>query len=278
MPKADRSWFRMAVQDDVAEIHLLDEIGFFGVTVQDFKAAFDQVKSAAQIRLLVNSPGGDVFAGVAIYNILSSVREKLSVEVLGLAASAASVAALAGKAPPVMGEGSYFMIHEPAGLAWGTADDMRKMSETLDTMTGQFADIYADRSALTREEALAAMKAETWYTAEQAVAAGFASEVKDYGEAAACLSAEDARRLVLESRFDMRAETARMKREAEKSLRDAGLSRTQAQTEVARIFAQRDAEPEARSESEGQDVPDIEDVVLMAQRQKALTQTLSRSN
>lgn len=277
-----RPWFKMAAKDDgTAEIQILDEIGgWFGITVADFKRSFDEIKDAASIRLLINSPGGDVFAGIAIYNILSSVRPKLTAEVVGLAASAASIVALAASSV-VMGQASYFMIHDPWGVAIGTADDMLKMAETLESMRGQFADVYSERSDLERDEVLAAMDAETWYTAQEAVDAGFADEVKDYGEAAACMSLTDAKRLVIESRINMRIEMSRMKREAEAALRDAGLSKSSAQAETARIFEERrDAAPEALSDSEGQDVPDTEAIEVAARKAKAHTHylTLLRSN
>lgn len=269
-----RPWFTMKAADGAAEIQIFDEIGgWFGVTVTDFKRAFDEIKGSDSIRLLINSPGGDVFAGVAIYNILSGVRPKLTAEVVGLAASAASVVALAASSV-VMGQGAYFMIHDPWGVAIGTADDMLKMAETLESMRGQFADIYSERSDLSRDDAIEAMSAETWYTADEAIEAGFADEVKDYGEAAASISLTDAKRLVIESRINTRIEMSRMKREAEAALRDAGLSRSSATAETARIFeAQRDAEPEALSDSEGQDVPSEHDDALAeaARRLAALT-------
>jgi ATP-dependent protease ClpP protease subunit len=155
------------------------------VSLAAVKEALDQVRSAPKIRVLLNSPGGEATEGVAIYNLLGQVRDRLTVEVMGIAASAASVIALAGK-ELIMGEGSYLMIHEPWGITVGPADEHTKTAEVLQKMAGNFADIYTGHSGLSREDALAAMKAETWYTAAEAVEAGFADEVAG-GAAAAAL-------------------------------------------------------------------------------------------
>jgi len=117
-----KSWYAFAGNSSEVEISILDEIGGFGITVQDFKAEFDRVKNASRVRLLINSPGGDVTSGTAIYNLLVSIREKVSVEIIGLAASIASIIALAGKEKPVIHEGAFFMIHDPFAVSWGTAD------------------------------------------------------------------------------------------------------------------------------------------------------------
>lgn len=171
-----------------AEISIFGEIGFSwfeeGNTLDSVKEAFDQVKDAPKIRLLLNSPGGDAFEGMAIYNLLAKARDRLTVEVLGLAASAASVIALAGH-ELVMDEGSYFMIHEPWGITIGPADDHRKTADLLDKMSGNFADVYAAHSGLSRDEALDAMKQETWYTAAEAMEAGFATEIGESADVAA---------------------------------------------------------------------------------------------
>lgn len=163
-----------------AEISIFGPIGGDwwggGVDLPTLKDVFDQVKDANKIRLLLNSEGGDAFDGMAMYNLLSRVRDRLTVEVLGFAASAASVIALAGH-ELVVDEGAYLMIHEPWGVTVGPADDHRQSAELLEKMTGQFADLYASRSSLSREDALGAMKAETWYTAAEAVEAGFATAV-----------------------------------------------------------------------------------------------------
>ena len=90
-------WFAIDAKPDAAEISVFDEIGGFGVSVAEFKDAFDLVKDQKEIKLLLNSPGGSVTEGMAFYNLMASVRSKLTVEVLGIAASIASIIALAGR-------------------------------------------------------------------------------------------------------------------------------------------------------------------------------------
>jgi len=177
-------WYAMELTEEAAEISIFDTIGGWDFTVKDFKRDFDAIKKSKKLRLLLNSPGGDVFDGMAIYNLLAGYRDKLSVEVLGVAASIASVIALAGR-ELIMAQGSYLMIHNPSGIVVGNAGDMRKTAETLDKIAGQMANIYAGKSYLSREEVLAAMEEESWYTAAEAVEAGFADRVEDRGQIAA---------------------------------------------------------------------------------------------
>jgi ATP-dependent Clp endopeptidase proteolytic subunit ClpP len=180
-----RPWYAVETTEEDAEISIFDEIGgWFGITVDEFKKDFDTVKNKKKIKLLLNSPGGQVTDGMAVYNLLSSIRSKLSVEVLGVAASIASIIALAGK-ELIMGEGSYLMIHDPWSWAIGDSAEMRRIAEVLDKMSGQLANIYTRNSTLMKEEIVELMAKETWFTAEEAVEAGFADGVVEYGDIAA---------------------------------------------------------------------------------------------
>lgn len=183
-----RKWYKITAVDESAEISIFGDIGasWWGesVTLADFKKDFDSVKDKASIKVLLNSPGGDVWDGMGIYNLLSSVRQKVTVEVLGLAASIASIIALAGR-ELVMGEGSYFMIHKAWTFAMGNAAELRETADLLDKVDGQMFDIYEQHTDMTEEELAAAIAETTWYTAEEAVEAGFANSVVDYGQIAA---------------------------------------------------------------------------------------------
>ena len=128
------------------------------------------------IELHLNSPGGDAFAGVAIYNLLKSCGKPVSVMVDGLAASAASIVAMAGDTI-TMNTGSMLMIHEAQSMAFGNADDMRKMAETLTTVTSGIADIYVARTGLKKSDILDMQNVETWMTADEAVEMGFATKI-----------------------------------------------------------------------------------------------------
>jgi len=238
-----------------AELSIFGPIGMNfwadGVSLESVKEAFDQVKDAPKIRLLLNSEGGDAFDGMAIYNVLRKARDRLTVEILGFAASAASIIALAGK-ELIVDEGAYLMIHEPWAITIGPADDHRKTADLLDKMSGNFADIYAAHSSLSREEALAAMKAETWYTAAEAVEAGFATAI---GE-----NVDEAAMSVDIVRFEYKhvpnglgtaaasadREVPRTAKAFERFLRESGYSRSEATAIAARgakgLLAPRDSE------------------------------------
>lgn len=160
---------------DVAEIYLYAEIGGWGVTASQFVQELGQVK-ANTVDLHINSPGGDAFDGVAIYNALVASRKKIRVFVDGLAASIASVIAMAGETV-TMGRGSQMMIHDAHGFAVGNVDAMRAYIDLLDRTSADIAGFYASRAGGTAEQWRTRMKAETWYSAEEAVKAGLADDV-----------------------------------------------------------------------------------------------------
>lgn len=125
----------------------------------------------------INSPGGDVFDGIAILNALRTHKGEVTTIVDGIAASAASFIAQAG-AKRVMARNSEMMIHDASGLCIGNASDMSEMLALLERTSDNIADIYAERSgAGDRAAWRAAMSAETWYSAQEAVDAGLADEI-----------------------------------------------------------------------------------------------------
>lgn len=122
----------------------------------------------------VNSPGGVVSEGVAIYNALTAHKGKVRVEIDALALSSASLIAMAGD-EIVMRAGALMMIHEPSGSTSGPASDHEKSRDLLDKIAGQMASIYSDRSGQTVEDVRAAMRGELWLTETEAVAQGYAT-------------------------------------------------------------------------------------------------------
>lgn len=174
-PKAE-SWYRLEnMAGPAPELYLYGEIGCWGITASDLIAELQYV-TAPEITVHVNSPGGEIFEGIAIYNALRSHPASVTVRVDGIAASIASVIAQAGD-QRVMQPFSQMMIHEGSGLCWGDAADMLAMSTLLDAQSDNIAAVYAERSGGTPEAWREAMRTETWYTAEEAVAAGLADEV-----------------------------------------------------------------------------------------------------
>lgn len=186
---ADPQWYRMEAKDDSsADVYIYDVIdGWWGVDAFEFVrelAALD----VATINLYVNSPGGSVFDGTAIMNAIRRHKAHVVATVDGLAASAASFIIQAAD-EVVMGFGTEMMIHDASGICWGNAEDMRETADILDQLSQTIANVYAERAGGTAEQWREAMHAETWYSAEEAVAAGLADRVltrkKDDDEGAA---------------------------------------------------------------------------------------------
>ena len=171
-----RSWYRIVnVSQAEAEIFIYDEIGFWGISAGDFVNELRDIK-ASTITLRINSPGGDVFDGVAIYNAISRHPATVNVFIDGIAASAASFIAMAGDTVTMMPH-SQMMIHEAHGLVIGPADDMRKMADILDKSSDNIASIYAERAGGTVAEWRARMRDETWLSDQEAVDAGLADGI-----------------------------------------------------------------------------------------------------
>jgi ATP-dependent protease ClpP protease subunit len=171
-----RDWYKITNTGvGPATLYLYDEIGWIGITAADLVrdlAALD----VAEIDVRLSSPGGEVFEGFTIYEALRSHRARITVYVDSLAASIASVIAMAGDRI-VMGPYAEMMIHDAMAVCAGNADDMRLMIEDLERESERIASVYAGRAGGTPLQWRKAMKAETWYSAKEAVAAGLADEV-----------------------------------------------------------------------------------------------------
>jgi ATP-dependent protease ClpP protease subunit len=168
-----RPWYRAEAKDDgTAEVYVYDEISLWGITADDFVREVAGL-NVSTINLHLNSPGGLVFDGIAIHNALRNHKATVNVSVDGLAASIASVIAMAGDTV-TMGRGTRMMIHNPHGLAIGEATDMREYADLLDNAADDISGFYAERAGGERSEWLSRMATTTWYSAEQAVEAGLA--------------------------------------------------------------------------------------------------------
>jgi ATP-dependent Clp endopeptidase proteolytic subunit ClpP len=170
------TWYNIKnLSNEVTEIYIYDEIGYYGVTAADFVAELNAV-NAGRITLRINSPGGDVFDGLAILNALRQHAAIVDVVIDGIAASAASFIAMAGNTV-LMSPQSMMMIHDGSGLCMGNANDMREMADLLDKTSDNIAAVYAKRTGKSKEEWREAMLAETWYSDEEAVQAGLADGI-----------------------------------------------------------------------------------------------------
>lgn len=174
---------------DTADVLIYQQIGnsFFeeGLTAKAFaeslKAHGNGIKT---INVRINSPGGSVFDGTAIYNTLRNHGAKVVTHNEGAALSIASLIFMAGDERK-MAKNGYFMIHDPAGAVRGRADDMRKMADMLDKVKDTTATTYADRSGNDVADVADMMSKETWLTAKDAKELGFATDVTDEVQAVA---------------------------------------------------------------------------------------------
>lgn len=148
-----------------------------GFTSLEVVSALAELGRDADITVRMNSGGGYVHEGLAIYNALAAHRGKVTVQVESIVASSASLIAMAGDSI-VMKAGSLLMIHDPSGITYGTAEDHEKTRISLDKMGDTFASIYAERSGKDADAVREAMKGELWLTADEAVAEGYADEAE----------------------------------------------------------------------------------------------------
>lgn len=181
-----KTWYRInAAAGDTkpAEVYIYGDIGW-GVSAQTFAEELKKIPADTPISLRVSSSGGDVWAGLAIYNLILARKSKVTAYVDGIAASMASaIICAAGKV--VAASNSWVMIHNAWTFAAGDGDDLRKQAELLDSIRDQLAGIYEARTGKSRDEIISAMAAETWLTADDAKAFGLVDDVADPIEAAA---------------------------------------------------------------------------------------------
>lgn len=175
------------------EIDIFDEIGVWGITARDFIEDWRAIPDTAQILLSVNSPGGQVFDALAMYNVMSRASARITARVEGIAASAASLIIMAAHRIEIP-TNAYVMIHNPINFAFGDYNDLREVADVLENMHRTFASVYAARTGRPVDEIGAIMDAETWYNGTEAVAAGFADVEIDAMAMAASLAEDTAAR------------------------------------------------------------------------------------
>lgn len=163
------------VAGETSTIQIFDQIGedWYGGSGLSAKQFSDVLNEIGNGPLLVeiNSPGGNVWDGLSIYNQLRGRKAPVTTRVVGIAASIASIIALAGDKVE-MADAALMMIHDPSGMASGTSEDMRKMADALDQHAEVLVGVYAKKTGKSPESIRAAMKAETWFTTEEAMMFG----------------------------------------------------------------------------------------------------------
>jgi len=220
-------WYKInAVSDDEAEVLLYDVIGW------PFNDATEFVKTLSEMRqktitVRVNSPGGDVFDAMAIYNAIRGHGSKIVTRIESLAASSASFISLAGKEVQAY-QNAMVMIHEPWAYIAGNQYSMRETADILEKISGNMIDIYSEHTKVGKRELKDLLKAETWFTAKEAKEKGFVDTILD-GKAA-------------KAQFDLSmfanvpdglSAKELTEREKEKALRDAGFSSCEAKAFLA---------------------------------------------
>lgn len=186
----NNSWFRMqAGHQSDADIYIYDEIGFWGVTAKQFISDLNALGDITHINLHINSPGGDVFEGIAIFNALKTHGASITVYVDGVAASMASVIAMVGT-PVIMPENTFMMIHKPFGFTGGDAEDMRTYADLLDKVEAVLLPAYAQKTGKTTDEVAAMLADETWMSGAECLAHGFADQVTPAVKAMACIQSK----------------------------------------------------------------------------------------
>ena len=175
----NKNWYNIKAEasNKSADVYIFDEIGTFGLTAQSF---IEEIKSYKDtpMSLHINCVGGDVFEGMAIYNVLKKRTARTTVYIEGIAASMGSVIALAGD-EVVMAENSLFMIHNAWGGAMGEATEIRKTAALLDKISGEIADIYTKKTNLPYNRVKEMMDEETWLSADEAFNLGFIDSISD---------------------------------------------------------------------------------------------------
>jgi len=149
-----------------------------GFTARDMQNALRAIGPTSEVTVQINSPGGDVFEGIAIYNLLRDHKAKVTVEVVGWAASIASIIAMAGD-DIRMGLGTFMMVHNAWGVVVGNRHDMREAADLFDGFDAALVDIYEARSKSKRAEIERLMDAESFMGPSEAVAKGFADSVAE---------------------------------------------------------------------------------------------------
>ncbi len=175
----DKNWYNISgkASDGIVDIYIFDEIGAYGLNAQSF---IDEIKpyKNSPLNIHINCVGGDVFDGMAIYNIIKKRTARTTAYIEGIAASMGSVIALAAD-NVVMAENSLFMIHNAWGGAMGEAKEMKKTAKLLDKISGEIADIYVKKTNLPYNKVEEMMDEETWLNAEEAYELGFVDSISD---------------------------------------------------------------------------------------------------
>ena len=237
-----------------ATVYVYDEIGFWGVAPEDFVKELNAL-TADTIHIRINSPGGAVFDGTAIFNAIKQHKSKTVAHIDGLAASISSIIAL-GADEVSMAENAFLMIHEPWSMQAGNADDFRKEADLLDKIGVTIMSTYITKTGMKESEIKDLVAAETWMTAKEALKMGFIDTIEDdTGDEKAKATSFDLKVFGnVPDQLVVGRETPTA-RELEKILKNSGFSTTQAKEVLAKGF-----KDETKDGQRDVELPDVEKV------------------
>jgi ATP-dependent Clp protease protease subunit len=233
-PLKDREWYSVDTSSGQSEVLIYDVIGWPYVDAGEFTREFKSIKSK-EITVGINSPGGDVFDGTAIYNVIKDHPAKVTTRIDGVAASMASIIALAGDEIQIASN-AYYMIHNPWSMAIGDYRDFENESGLLRRIANTLAETYSERTGQKLDAVQQMMDNETWIIGKELVEQGFADKVIGEGKKASFdLS------MYANTPKDIKSETVKTPVKTERELeqvltRDAGLSRSQAKAIIKSGF------------------------------------------
>jgi ATP-dependent protease ClpP protease subunit len=189
-------WYAISeTENDTAEISIYDEIGGWGISAKEFLGELSKLKGK-HLHLRINSPGGSVVEGTAIFNALRRHQGGVTVHIDALAASMASVIAMAGM-PVYMADNALLMVHNPWTITVGDSDELRKEADLLDKLKASIRNAYQRKTGLPEDQLQDMMDAETWLDSVDAVALGFVDAIEEGVAAAATVKPAE-----LRARFD----------------------------------------------------------------------------
>ena len=172
------NWYNIknVAENDTVEVMIYDEIGLYGVNAKSFVEEIKEIPKSASVLLRINSPGGSVVDGLAIYDAVNRLPQKVTSRIEGIAASMASVVALAAD-EVVMSENSLYMIHNVWGGEVGDSDDLRKAADLMDKMSDRLVNIYVSKTGKSEEQVRSWMDEETWFDSSEAFESGFINSI-----------------------------------------------------------------------------------------------------
>lgn len=231
----DKDWYSMDTSTGQSEVLIYDVIGWPFVDANEFARDFNNI-SSKEITIGINSPGGDVFDGTAIFNTIDNHPSRIITRIDGIAASMASIIALAGDEIQIASN-AYYMMHNPWSIAMGDHNDFQKEGELLERIAATLGETYANKTGLDIKAVRQMMDDETWLIGKELVDQGFADKVIGSNKANAKFDLSMYANTPNKIKGQPEKKPIETEREFEQLLtQDAGFSRSQARAIIKNGF------------------------------------------